>query len=769
MYHNVWRRVLSTDDETRCCKQVDSYLATHSADLISPDEVDHFEFWHKPCQHAGKLAYPEKSLASTSHSNGVNKDYMAGFIANCHYRHIRVQRQKPVAQTMARRRADSPDYIPSDPDKRANSRASYQPHKINNTTRKTESSTRRTSASPRKKEPVAIYLNTSESDDESLDDVALRPKVRGPKANYKRTVKLAPLNASKAFPSLSASGLSKDSRPKRQSPMRFSGSPVPGRQTAKPLQQRGFDESPYEQNQNGDALSDRQHLGPSEELIQEPQHSDEHFSDGACVEESVWCGSESAPSESEDELPSPRKLFQQPPSRNPPQPASTQVPPNKLFDVQRGLDALSLGSVTDERLLPASPTGLSCKTSGSRYINYSDHELEDRATLRFSPPRLYSPKKAQGLQRATTPPPLSPSKSKLLSPSKKKLRIPTPPMRPSLDTFWNPTAVNEWHDQYSPEKVTKSPKKSRIATNPESTSPSVSPRKLQSPSKRTKAEIASRKAFGERKHQVAKEFLEELDQTITSGQIAELAASTGGVQFVWSKTLNSTAGRANWRRDTTKQRKLDGTVETIYKDRASIELAEKVIDDEDRLLNVIAHEFCHLANFMVSNIKDQPHGRQFKVWGAKCNKAFADRGVEVTTKHSYQIEYKYMWQCENEGCGAEFKRHSKSIDPAKQRCGKCKGALLQVKPVPRGGGKMKGEATGYAAFVKLHYKDVRAGLPAGATQKEVMEALGKRYRAQKETGVANAGSNGVFPVSKKSEDDVADVARKLEFVVLEDD
>lgn len=35
------------------------------------------------------------------------------------------------------------------------------------------------------------------------------------------------------------------------------------------------------------------------------------------------------------------------------------------------------------------------------------------------------------------------------------------------------------------------------------------------------------------------------------------------------------------------------------------------------------------------------------------------------------------------GCGAEYGRHSKSIDPDKHRCGKCKGLLIQVRPKPR--------------------------------------------------------------------------------------
>ncbi|EMD00342.1 hypothetical protein BAUCODRAFT_64037, partial [Baudoinia panamericana UAMH 10762] len=380
-------------------------------------------------------------------------------------------------------------------------------------------------------------------------------------------------------------------------------------------------------------------------------------------------------------------------------------------------------------------------------------------------------------------PPTSAPKGRLLSPLKRTARIPTPPHRPSIDAFWNPETVNDWNDQYSPRKEW-SPKKLREVRDVNSTSPLSSPRKLQSPSKRTKAEMSVRRDWESRKHQLAESFLAELDAEITNRQIAQLAASTGGVKLVWSKTLNTTAGRANWRRETTKQRQADGSVTTTHKHHASVELAEKVIDDELRLLNVLAHEFCHLANFMISGIKDQPHGRSFKAWGVKCTRAFAPRGIEVTTKHSYQIEYKYVWRCEGENCEAVFKRHSKSIDPARQQCGQCRGKLLQIKPVPR----KETAGQGYAAYVKAHFASVKAGLPGGATQKEVMEAIAKRYRAEKAASSLSEGGNksdsvplslvpsdAKLPVSSEvevidlEEDSIEIVSRALESIMLSDD
>ncbi|KAK0271238.1 hypothetical protein LTR35_013554 [Friedmanniomyces endolithicus] len=487
------------------------------------------------------------------------------------------------------------------------------------------------------------------------------------------------------------------------------------------------------------------------------------------VEESVWCGSDTSSDTSEDVLPSPRKFINFP-SRKPP--AKTGP-----------------GFVLNSQIATGWPSSNPVDTSSGREISVSsrptsssDKENNDRAILRFSPPRLYSPRKAPPSSRPSTPPPASPSKGRLVSPTKRAVRVPTPPLRPSLDAFWNAETVNDWNDQYSPRKEW-SPKKAREIRADASTSPTASPTKPQSPTKRTKADIAAKKDWESRKHQVAEAFIDELDQKITAGKVRELTASSGGVHFAWSKTLNTTAGRANWRRETTKTRQLDGSITMTHKHHASIELAEKVIDDEERLLNVVAHEFCHLANFIVSGIKDQPHGKQFKEWGRKCTRVFGERGVEVTTKHSYRIEYKYIWQCSD--CGAEFKRHSKSIDPKRHTCGTCRSKLLQIKPVPRNVNG-DGAPTGYAGYVKKHFADVKAGLPIGASQKEVMEAVGRRYRAEKaassalqgqsssptsgrERQGASVSSEPVRGGSSSSATEVDDMTRGLEVITIDDD
>ena len=269
-----------------------------------------------------------------------------------------------------------------------------------------------------------------------------------------------------------------------------------------------------------------------------------------------------------------------------------------------------------------------------------------------------------------TTPPRSPTKlkspSKLLSPSKRNAAIPRPLHRPSVDAFWSSEAVNDWNDQYSPRKAPPtSPRKRRLARfniwsdsdcsdkdegskessliSSDPPTPTTSPRKksaakaLESPSKPSspskkqlaaerRSAAAARSSFLSTRADLASSLLHDLDTLVTSSRLAQLTATTGGVKLAWSKTLRSTAGRANWRRtvtnpstaalDTSVQATGGNTGRPLFQHHASIELAEKILDSPERLANTVAHEFCHLANFMISGVSDQPHGASFKQWYA---------------------------------------------------------------------------------------------------------------------------------------------------------
>lgn len=645
----------------------------------------------------------------------------------------RLRRQSPIGN-------DSGDEIPS--------------------TTLASTTTNKLRTSPRKKAQKS-YADHDIFQDDSDDDNTSQLVVKAPtdSARAKRQIKLSPLKASE-----SSSGLRRKV-PSPESTRRRPLKDVAGNR------KKSFGRSGLPAL---NAFSSIPSLKPSV-VASADQDQGEEVETDVDVEESVWCGSDAGSEESDEELPSPRKLW---PERkaNAPKPKAGE---STLDEALRGFQGLSIKELApataQEPTVPRDPPAPLAEDRPSS--SYDKENLD--AILRFSPPRLATRPRERTPERPITPPPQSPSKSRLVSPSKTKTRIPTPPIsRQSLDGFWSPSEVNAWNDKHSPQKTIRSPKKNPFFQDSfnEPTFPTSSPKKsTQSPTKRTQAsqEAQAKKAFSTRKHALAESFLAELDQTITAGQIQSLSASTGGVRLIWSKTLNSTAGRANWRRETTKTRSDAASPPVVtHKHHASIELAEKVIDDENRLLNVLAHEFCHLANFMVSGIKDRPHGAEFKAWGAKCTAAFADRGVQVTTKHSYQIDYKYVWRCTTEECRAEFKRHSKSIDPKRHTCGSCRGTLQQVKPVPRGGGAgvVGGKVGGYAGFVKQHFAEVKKSLPAGASQKEVMEAVGRKYRKEKERKEAEATGAGLDMSMKSGNaaDGMADLAKGLEVVVLDD-
>lgn len=78
------------------------------------------------------------------------------------------------------------------------------------------------------------------------------------------------------------------------------------------------------------------------------------------------------------------------------------------------------------------------------------------------------------------------------------------------------------------------------------------------------------------------------------------------MKIVWSKKLNSTAGRANWKCETVRTPPGEGGegVKVTYKHVASVELAEKVIDDEGVcVLRVISQRYFVFRAYLDMRIK----------------------------------------------------------------------------------------------------------------------------------------------------------------------
>ncbi|KAM5531516.1 hypothetical protein V8D89_014841 [Ganoderma adspersum] len=158
----------------------------------------------------------------------------------------------------------------------------------------------------------------------------------------------------------------------------------------------------------------------------------------------------------------------------------------------------------------------------------------------------------------------------------------------------------------------------------------------------------------ERRHAYAQAFFEELNRSIFGSGIP---AST---KLQWNKRLLTTAGRAHWHRTR------EGVHET------SIQLAEKILDCDERIRNTLSHEMCHLACWIIDEAPTENHGALFKRWANKIMRKRPE--IEVTTRHNYDIKCKYEWKCAN--CAKVYGRHSKSINPDEQACGVCKTGTL---------------------------------------------------------------------------------------------
>ncbi|KAJ3578782.1 hypothetical protein NPX13_g1783 [Xylaria arbuscula] len=266
-------------------------------------------------------------------------------------------------------------------------------------------------------------------------------------------------------------------------------------------------------------------------------------------------------------------------------------------------------------------------------------DLEDFfKELKISYDESESEEPARGTSQTPQLDPVTPKKKITASPDKVP-RIPMSPWKPEHKEFWDPEVNFAWIDKHSPPK--KSPKKVLDLTAPDSKE--VLKRKYgTSPEKKQ-----AKKAFDAVKEELARDFLLELDEVITDGKLGQLTEATGGLRIVWSNTLLTTAGRAHWKckTTTTTSKKPSSalntanatststiTKSTTAQHYAHIELAVKVLSNESDLLNTVAHEFCHLAVFILHGKPKQAHGAEFKAYGQRVMRASSSPSCSTTKK-----------------------------------------------------------------------------------------------------------------------------------------
>lgn len=145
---------------------------------------------------------------------------------------------------------------------------------------------------------------------------------------------------------------------------------------------------------------------------------------------------------------------------------------------------------------------------------------------------------------------------------------------------------------------------------------------------------------------------------------------------------------------------------------ARIELSEKVCDSADRLRDTLIHEMCHAATWLINGVRDG-HGNFWRLYARKSTVVHPELPM-VTRCHSYDIKYKFQYQCTR--CQNTIGRHSKSLDTERFVCALCTGKLVLLNPTkPR-------TPTPFANFVKENYGATRQEL-AGQSHAEVMRKL----------------------------------------------
>jgi predicted SprT family Zn-dependent metalloprotease len=242
----------------------------------------------------------------------------------------------------------------------------------------------------------------------------------------------------------------------------------------------------------------------------------------------------------------------------------------------------------------------------------------------------------------------------------------------------------------------------------------ISDEEMDLPKKISKPTIQGTKAFKENRERLAQNLLKLFDQLVCGGRLGD------STTVQWSKTLRSTAGVTR--------------LKTMLGQRtAQIELSNKVLDSESRVRSTLLHELCHAAAHVLENVQKPAHGDCFKKWARRAMRAVPD--VTVTTTHTYEIQYKYFWSCSL--CGQLYKRHSRSVDINRQRCGKatCKGSLYESN---EDGTRRATKAPSlYQTFIRDKSARVREQLKRvnpSVTQIEVMQECARLWREQKSSG-----------------------------------
>ncbi len=103
------------------------------------------------------------------------------------------------------------------------------------------------------------------------------------------------------------------------------------------------------------------------------------------------------------------------------------------------------------------------------------------------------------------------------------------------------------------------------------------------------------------------------------------------MKVVWCSRLTSTGGFC--------KNNLKSIVPT-----SEIHVSTKVCENAERMRDVLAHEMCHAASFIINGVLDG-HGQIWKGWATRVNLTYP-KIPKITVFHSYEVKKKYIFKCQ---------------------------------------------------------------------------------------------------------------------------
>ncbi|XP_078496378.1 germ cell nuclear acidic protein-like [Lissotriton helveticus] len=211
------------------------------------------------------------------------------------------------------------------------------------------------------------------------------------------------------------------------------------------------------------------------------------------------------------------------------------------------------------------------------------------------------------------------------------------------------------------------------------------------------------KNFKQKKQELTQRLFAHYNSTIFDLKLPE------NMDISWNKKMRKTAGYC-----VTGQKKCGVEVQRY----ARIELSEKVCDSADRLRDTLIHEVCHAATWLINAVRDG-HGQFWRCYAKKSTVIHPELPM-VTRCHSYEINYKFTYQCSR--CTTTIGRHSKSLDTERFVCALCQGQLVLLPSTRKDGSASSTKLNPFAKFVKENYGSAKKG-STGLSHAEVMRKL----------------------------------------------